>query len=107
MKRQFECHRHVFTLNRAPLGMCANAPTSPTGCITDSDEGKLIGVLEGTGGITAQVATILAGFSKDTGARLIYDADPAHLIQALTDAHASHHYCRPSCFCDEFMAADG
>jgi uncharacterized protein (TIGR00725 family) len=71
------------------------------------DEGKLIGVLEGTGGITKQIATILAGFSKDTGARLIYDADPAHLIQALSDAYSSHHYRRPSCFCDEFTAADG
>jgi hypothetical protein len=44
------------------------------------DEGKLIGVLTGTGGISDMVEGILAACAKDTGARVLYDADPAALV---------------------------
>ncbi len=64
-------------------------------------------MLAGTGGITEQIDAILAAFTKDTGARLIYDADPAGLIRRLVDAYADHHYRRPSCYCDEFLAVGG
>jgi len=64
------------------------------------DEGKLIGVLQGSGGITNNIPEIVKGFgSKDTGARLIFDRDPSALIDRLADAYTKHHYRRPSCFC--------
>lgn len=71
------------------------------------DEGKLIGVLEGSGGITEQLPGIIAGLAKDTGARVIYDADPVSLIDALASAYIEHHYRRPSCFCDEVRPVSG
>jgi len=41
------------------------------------DEGKLIGVMKGSGGITDTIPEIVASFGdKDTGARLVYDDDP-------------------------------
>jgi uncharacterized protein (TIGR00725 family) len=69
------------------------------------EQGKLIGILEGTGGITEQIEAILAGFTKDTGARLIHDVDPTRLMRSLADAYTNHHYRRPSCYCDEFVGA--
>jgi uncharacterized protein (TIGR00725 family) len=72
------------------------------------DEGKLIGVLEGSGGITGHLPEIVKGFgAKDTGARLVYEADPKALIQKLAEAYTTHHYRRPSCFCGEQAAASG
>lgn len=70
------------------------------------DEGKLIGVLEGSGGITGHLPEIVKGFGdKQTGARLVYDADPARLIARLADEYTTQHFRRPSCFCDEQAAA--
>jgi len=70
------------------------------------DEGKLIGVLEGSGGITAKIPDIVASFGgKDTGARVVYDADPQRLMATLSEAYLSSHYKRPSCFCNETVRA--
>lgn len=64
------------------------------------DEGKLIGVLEGSGGITSIIPEIVARFvGKDTGARVIYDADPKQLMERLVEAYTTEHYKHPSCFC--------
>ncbi|ADE14827.1 YHS domain protein [Nitrosococcus halophilus Nc 4] len=72
------------------------------------DEGKLIGVLEGSGGITEQLPYIVASMGdKDTGARLIYDSNPKTLVQQLSEVYTTHHFKRPSCFCGEFVPAGG
>jgi uncharacterized protein (TIGR00725 family) len=63
------------------------------------DEGKLIGVLTGTGGISDLVADILTACAKDTGAQVVYDAAPQRLVQRLLRAYRSSHVRRPSCFC--------
>ena len=63
------------------------------------DEGKLIGVLTGTGGISDMVRDILAACTKDTGARVIYDDEPTRLIDELLRVYRTEHYRRPSCFC--------
>lgn len=47
------------------------------------DEGKPIGVLTGTGGISGMVADILAACGKDTGSRVVYEADPDRLVDEL------------------------
>ena len=46
------------------------------------DEGKLIGCLAGSGGVADQAGYLLGKFSKDTGTRLIADANPKELIDA-------------------------
>jgi len=72
------------------------------------DEGKLIGVLEGSGGITTTIPDIIAGFGdKDTGAHLVYDADPVKLVQRMAESYTQDHYRRPSCFCGEHDTAAG
>jgi len=63
------------------------------------DEGKLIGVLTGTGGISNMVEDILAACSKDTGARVVYDDDPHRLVERLLDVYRSEHFRAPSVFC--------
>lgn len=63
------------------------------------DEGKLIGVLTGTGGISDMAADILATCEKDTGARVVYEADPRKMVKELLRVYRTAHFRRPSCFC--------
>ncbi len=63
------------------------------------DEGKLIGVLTNTGGITELIPQILEACQKETGARLVYDDNPQELIKQLLDFYRTVHYRHPSCFC--------
>jgi len=65
------------------------------------DEGKLIGVLLGTGGITDIIPEILRACAKNTGARVVYDASPDALVEELLRIYMTSHYRRPSCFCTE------
>jgi uncharacterized protein (TIGR00725 family) len=65
------------------------------------DEGKLIGVLTGTGGISDLVADILTACAKDTGARVVYDAAPRRLVKKLLRVYRTSHARRPSCFCQD------
>jgi predicted Rossmann-fold nucleotide-binding protein len=44
------------------------------------DEGKLIGVLRNSGGLANHFAEVAALFKKETGAVIIQDDDPEHLI---------------------------
>lgn len=70
------------------------------------DEGKLIGVLKGSGGITTALPDIIASFGdKDTGALLVYDADPQQLMVRLAEAYTTEHYKHPSCFCHDTSPA--
>src|SRR3990172_6814506 len=64
------------------------------------DEGRLIGVLTGTGGITGIVEEILRVSGKETGACGIYDDDPGKLVDRLGPYYHPQHFRRPSCFCD-------
>ena len=45
------------------------------------DEGRLIGVLSGTGGVADHVDDFMPIIKKATGSRIIYDADPRKLIE--------------------------
>jgi uncharacterized protein (TIGR00725 family) len=65
------------------------------------DEGKLIGVLTGTGGISDMVQEILAACAKETGARVLYDSDPDRLVASLLTTYRTEHHRRPSCFCSD------
>ena len=71
------------------------------------DEGKLIGVLQGSGGITSQIPTIISSFGKETGSHIIYDADPTSLVLRLLEYYETKQFKRPSCFCSERQEAAG
>jgi hypothetical protein len=60
------------------------------------DEGKLIGVLEGTGGITSEIKTIVSIIRKKTGAKVIYDADPQNLVRKLIEYYRRKHFKHPT-----------
>ena len=45
------------------------------------DEGKIIGCLAGTGGVADEIESIAETFRKKTRARIVYDNDPARLIE--------------------------
>ncbi len=64
------------------------------------DEGRLIGVLTGTGGITVMVEDIIRLCQKDTGACVLYDDDPVRLVDRLIEYYRTTHFRKPSCFCD-------
>lgn len=51
------------------------------------DEGRLIGVLEGSGGITEILPNILRVIAKPTGARVIFDEDPQRLVDRLIEEY--------------------
>jgi uncharacterized protein (TIGR00725 family) len=62
------------------------------------DEGKLIGILEGAGGISDMATRILAACRKHTGARVIADTRPERLIDRCLRTYQTLHAARPSCF---------
>jgi uncharacterized protein (TIGR00725 family) len=59
------------------------------------EEGKLIGVLTGTGGITEALSSVEASLRKNTGAEVIYKGDPAQLIERLLTRYQSAGYVCP------------
>ncbi len=60
------------------------------------DEGKVIGVLKGTGGIAENVDRIVAFVDKETGAEVIYDDDPDRLVARLLERLPSHKQPQPA-----------
>lgn len=60
------------------------------------DEGKLIGVLLGSGGITSEIKTIVRIIRKRTGAKIIYGNDPQELVKRLIRCFSRKHYTRAS-----------
>ena len=51
------------------------------------DEAKLIGVLEGTGGIADHIDELLKVINKETGATVIGHTDPVKLVDLLEKAY--------------------
>lgn len=51
------------------------------------DEGKLITVMLGTGGIAEHISTIVSMISKDTAAELFYSHDPKELVERAMEMH--------------------
>jgi uncharacterized protein (TIGR00725 family) len=64
------------------------------------DEGRLIGVLTGTRGITEIVERIIQTAGKETGACVLYDDEPERLVDRLIHYYRTEHVRKPSCFCD-------
>lgn len=53
------------------------------------DEGKIIGVLEGSGGVADRMRDIIALCNKPTTGRVFFERDPASLVRQCLDAFAS------------------
>jgi len=51
------------------------------------DEGKPIGILEGTGGVTVRIRDIVESIQKDTGSEIIYESDPYQLVEKLLEVY--------------------
>jgi uncharacterized protein (TIGR00725 family) len=59
------------------------------------DEGRLIGVLTGTGGVADLVGELVGRLAKDTGAHVLFDADPERLVARLVDYYRTVHFEHP------------
>ena len=59
------------------------------------EEGKLIGVLTGTGGITVALPELESNLGKHTGAEVIYESDPERLVKRLLERYLSGSYVCP------------
>lgn len=70
------------------------------------DEGKLIGVLTGTGGVADAVESLVRLCEKPTGAVVLYDNHPGRLIDRLIEYYEREHYKRPSVFVTPAKASD-
>src|SRR2546425_4528811 len=62
------------------------------------DEGKLVGVLKGSGGISGEIERIVRLCRKKTGAKVLYDVDPNRLIDRLLRDYKTSHFKKPSVF---------
>jgi uncharacterized protein (TIGR00725 family) len=67
------------------------------------DEGKLIGILSGTGGITSEIKDIVRVIKKKTGAKIIYGQDPRILVKNLIEFFTKKHYKHPSVHYDYLL----
>lgn len=63
------------------------------------DEGKLMGVLTGTGGVADAIDSLVAVCAKQTGAVVLYDDDPVRLVARLLISYRTEHHKHPNCFC--------
>jgi len=93
--------REITNIRSCDIVVIAGGRTGTLGELAIAyDEGRLIGVLTGSGGITGIVETIIRTSGKETGACVLYDDDPVKLVDRLIEYYRTKHYRRPSCFCD-------
>ena len=93
--------REITNIRSCDIVVIAGGRTGTLGELAIAyDEGRLIGVLTGTGGITVMVEDIIRFCQKDTGACVLYDDDPVRLVDRLVEYYRTTHFRKPSCFCD-------
>ena len=59
------------------------------------DEGRLIGVLTGTHGVADMIGQLVGRLSKETGAKVLFDADPERLVARLVEYYRTVHFAHP------------
>ena len=93
--------REITNIRSCDMVVIAGGRTGTLGELAIAyDEGRLVGILTGTGGITEIVEEIIRVSGKDTGACLLYDDDPKKLVERLVEYYRTHHFRKPSCFCE-------
>jgi uncharacterized protein (TIGR00725 family) len=97
--------REVYNIHSSDFVIFVGGRTGTLGefCIA-YDEGKLIGVLQNSGGLSNNFSEIAALFRKQTGALLIEDTEPERLIDRCAECYASDE--RPSAFAFEGLVHD-
>ena len=60
------------------------------------DEGKLIGVLDSSGGVASEIRDIVKIVNKRTGAKVIYGKEPGILVKKLIAYFTKEHYKHPN-----------
>ena len=92
--------REVVNIRSSDIVIFAGGSSGTLGELAIAyDEGKLIGILTGTGGICDLASQILAACKKTTGARVVEGPDGQRLVPELVQVYRQEHYRRPSCFC--------
>jgi hypothetical protein len=91
--------REVHNIHSSDIVIIAGGRSGTLGefCIA-YDEGKLIGVLAGSGGMADELLGIVPKIEKKTGSQLIYESDPVALVRRCIEAYEAGHYLRPSTF---------
>jgi len=93
--------REITNIRSCDIVVIAGGRTGTLGELAIAyDEGWLVGILTGTGGITEIVEEIIRVSGKDTGACLLYDDDPEKLVERLVEYYRTEHFRKPSCFCE-------
>jgi hypothetical protein len=94
--------REVQNIHSSDIVIIAGGRSGTLGefCIA-YDEGKLIGVLAGSGGMADELRGIVPKIEKQTGSQLIYEAEPSRLVSRCIEAYESGHFRRPSTFTAE------
>jgi uncharacterized protein (TIGR00725 family) len=93
--------REITNIRSCDIVVIAGGRTGTLGELAIAyDEGRLVGILTGTGGITEIVKEIIRVSGKDTGACLLYDDDPEKLVERLIQYYRTDHVRKPSCFCE-------
>lgn len=93
--------REITNIRSCDMVVIAGGRTGTLGELAIAyDEGRLIGVLTGTGGITDLVESIIKASGKQTGACVLYDDEPEQLVDRLIHYYRTEHVRKPSCFCD-------
>lgn len=91
--------REVLNIHSSDMVVIAGGRSGTLGEFAIAfDEGRLIGVLTGTGGIADRVAELVRMCDKDTGAVVLYDDDPTRLVERLAEYYLKEHMAHPSVF---------
>jgi uncharacterized protein (TIGR00725 family) len=98
--------REITNIRSCDIVIIAGGRTGTLGEVAIAyDEGRLIGVLTGTGGITTLIPEMINVIQKQTGAHVIYDDDPLKLVKRLITFYKTEHIRKPSWFCEDRPSA--
>ena len=100
--------REVHNIHSSDIVIIAGGRSGTLGefCIA-FDEGKLIGVLQDSGGIADALPELVPQLGKRTGACIIYDREPRRLVQRCIEEYRTSHYRHPSTFVESAPTEDG
>lgn len=89
--------RGVTALRSCDIVICVGERSGAMGELAIAyEEGKLIGVLDGPGGLTTASPDPFGISRKDSGAPLLHDSDPDRLIEKLWSYYCQEHFRGPS-----------
>lgn len=95
--------REVATIRSSDIVVIAGGRSGTLGEFAIAyDEGRLIGVMTGTGGIADAIEPLVPLCTKGTGAVVLFGDDPEALVDDLLDYYRTEHHKHPSIFAREY-----